>query len=81
MEGQPVKRRFNLSIISLFGILLLSLLIPRLINGMTPPPKVIAYSEFKTALIRRAGPQRHRKRNWYHWQHARWYLLYDSASG
>ncbi len=50
MEGQPVKRRFNFSITLLLGILLLSLLIPRLINGMTPAPKVIPYSEFKTAL-------------------------------
>jgi cell division protease FtsH len=50
MEGQPVKRRFNFSIPLMFGIMLLTLLIPRLINGMTSPPKVIPYSEFTTDL-------------------------------
>lgn len=39
MEGKPMKRQYNFPITLLIGILLLSLLIPRLINGMTPPPE------------------------------------------
>ncbi len=50
MEDRPVKRRLNVPMIYLIGILLLSLLVPRLINGLTPPPKEIPYSEFKASL-------------------------------
>jgi hypothetical protein len=50
MEGQTKKPQYNFSLPLMIGIILLSLLVPRLISGMTSPPKVIPYSEFKTAL-------------------------------
>ncbi len=50
MEGQPKKRRFNLSIISIIWIALLGFFAYRLIAGMAPEVKEIPYSDFKTAL-------------------------------
>ncbi len=50
MEGQPVKRRFNISITSLVGIALITIFVYRLISGMNTPVKEIPYSEFKIDL-------------------------------
>ena len=49
-EGQPAKRRFNLSITSLITIALLVYVTYRLITGFGPAPKTIPYSEFKNDL-------------------------------
>jgi cell division protease FtsH len=50
MEEQPAKRKFYLSIPTLIGIALVAFFAYRLIAGTTPEPKVISYSEFKTAI-------------------------------
>jgi cell division protease FtsH len=46
----PRKRLFKLSISSVFMIIMLALLGYQFVAGMTPTPKVIPYSDFKTAL-------------------------------
>jgi cell division protease FtsH len=50
MEGQPLKRRLRSPMIFWIGVLVVSLLIPRLLSIFSPPPQEIAYSAFKTAL-------------------------------
>jgi cell division protease FtsH len=50
VEGQPTKRRFNLSFTSLIGIALIAFFVYRLITGLSPAVQVIPYSDFKTAL-------------------------------
>jgi cell division protease FtsH len=50
MPVPPRKRPFKLSISFVFMIIMLALLGYQLVAGRTPAPKVIPYSEFKTAL-------------------------------
>lgn len=53
IEGQPLQRRLFSPFTFWIGILLVSLLIPRLISFFSPATEEIDYSAFKTAL--RAG--------------------------
>jgi cell division protease FtsH len=50
MEEKPLKRRPFTPILLWFGVMLLVFLFPQIISIFRPPPTVIAYSAFKTAL-------------------------------
>ena len=50
MEGQPAKRRFNITINTLIWVALLAFLAYRLLSGFGSTSKEIPYSTFKTAI-------------------------------